>query len=240
MLSLIKKELSSYFSNLSGYLISCLFLLITGLFLWVIPGGWNIFSIGYANLDALFEIAPWLYLFLIPAISMRLFADEYRLGTIELLMTSPLKPSQVVLGKYFSGLLLVLFSLLPTLIYFYSVCQMASPAGNVDLGATWGSYVGLLLLACVYLSIGVFTSSLTDNQIVAFLLALVMCYVVYAGLDFVSLVFNGAVAHFIAQGGIASHYDALSQGVISLTDLIYFLSISVFFLYLTQLSIERK
>lgn len=240
MLSLIKKELSLYFSNLSGYLISCLFLLITGLFLWVIPGGWNIFTIGYANLGALFEIAPWLYLFLIPAISMRLFADEFRLGTIELLMTSPLKARQIVLGKYLSGLLLVLFSLLPTLIYFYSVYQMSTPIGNVDMGATWGSYIGLLLLASVYLSIGVFTSSLTDNQIVAFLLSLVMCYVVYAGLDFVSLVFNGALAHFIAQGGIAAHYDALSQGVMSFSDVVYFVSISAFFLYLTQLSIERK
>lgn len=239
MKSLIRKELALYFSNLSGYLISCLFLLVTGLFLWVIPGNWNIFSAGYASLNGLFELAPWLYLFLIPAVSMRLFADEYRLGTMELLMTSPLSSWAIVASKYFSGLVVILLSLLPTFIYLYSVSAMASPVGNVDMGAIMGSYIGLLLLACVYLAIGLFTSSLTDNQIVSFLLALVMCYVLYAGLDFTASVFNGSWASFISNGGIASHYDALSRGVISFSDISYYASVTLLFLYFTKLRIER-
>ncbi len=237
--ALIRKELSLYFSNLSGYLISCLFLLITGLFLWVIPGNWNIFSAGYANLNGLFELAPWLYLFLIPAISMRLFADEYRSGTIELLMTSPLSSWQVVGAKYLAGFVVVLISLLPTLVFYYSVSAMASPAGNVDSGAIWGSYIGLVFLAAVYLAIGVYSSSLTDNQIVAFLLALLACYVIYAGLDFVSLIFNGQLALYIADGGIAAHYDSLSRGVIELSDVIYFLSVTFLFLFFTKMRVER-
>jgi len=238
MKSLIRKELALYFSNLSGYLISCLFLLITGLFLWVIPGNWNVFSAGYANLDGLFELAPWLYLFLVPAVSMRLFSDEYRLGTMELLMTSPLSAWKVLSAKYISGLVVILLSLLPTFIYVYSVSTMASPVGNVDMGAIVGSYLGLLLLACIYLAIGLFTSSLTDNQIVAFLLALVMCYILYAGLDFTASIFNGSWAHFIAAGGIASHYDALSRGVIIFSDMVYYFSVTFLFLYFTKLRIE--
>lgn len=239
MKSLIRKELALYFSNLSGYLISCLFLLITGLFLWVIPGNWNIFSAGYANLNGLFELAPWLYLFLIPAVSMRLFADEYRLGTMELLMTSPLSSWKIVWAKYISGFVVILLSLLPSLIFLYSIHTMASPVGNIDLGAIVGSYIGLVLLASIYLSIGLFTSSLTDNQIIAFLLALVLCYMLYAGLDFTSSIFNGALAHFIADGGIASHYEALSRGVIEVADVVYYFSVTLLFLFFTKLRIER-
>ncbi len=237
--ALIRKELSLYFNNLSGVLISGLFLLITGLFLWVIPGSWNVFSVGYANINGLFELAPWLYLFLIPAISMRLFADEYRIGTIELLMTSPLSSSKVVFSKFIAGFIVVLVSLLPTLVFVYSINMMASPMGNIDSGAIIGSYIGLLFLACLYLAIGVFASSLTDNQIVAFLFALVLCYLVYAGLDFVSLIFSGQLAFYISQGGISSHYEALSRGVVELSDVVYFVSMTLFFLFLTQKKIER-
>lgn len=239
MKSLIRKELALYFSNLSGYLISCLFLLITGLFLWVIPGNWNIFSAGYANLDGLFELAPWLYLFLIPAVSMKLFSDEYRLGTMELLMTSPLSSWQIVIAKYISGLIVILLSLLPTFIYLYSVNAMASPVGNIDLGAIMGSYIGLLLLACIYLAIGLFTSSFTENQIIAFLIALVICYVLYTGLDFAASISNGHWAHFISNGGIASHYEALSRGVVEFSDLMYYVSMTLLFLYFSKLRIER-
>lgn len=239
MRALIRKELALYFSNLSGYLISCLFLLITGLFLWVIPGNWNVFTTEYANLNGLFELAPWLYLFLIPAVSMRLFADEYRLGTMELLMTSPLSSWKIVGSKYIAGLVVILLSLLPTLIYLYSIYTMASPVGNVDLGAIIGSYIGLVFLASIYLAIGLFTSSLTDNQIVAFLLALVFSYLLYAGVDFTSSIFNGAWAHVISNSGIASHYDAISRGVVEISDVIYFTSLSAVFLYFTKLRIDR-
>lgn len=239
MIALIRKELALYFGNLSGYLISSLFLLVTGLFLWVIPGSWNVFSAGYANLNGLFALSPWLFLILVPAISMRLFADEYRIGTMELLMTSPFSASKIVLAKYISGLVVILLSLLPTIIYFYAVSQMAYPAGNVDVGAIVGSYIGLLLLACVYLAIGLFASSLTDNQIVAFLLAFVLSYLLYAGFDFLALVFTGQFAYVLSQCGIAAHYEALSRGVILFPDLVYYLSVVLLFLYMCRLKIER-
>lgn len=239
MIALIRKELTLYFSNLSGYLISCLFLLITGLFLWLIPGNWNVFTTGYVNLNGLFELAPWLYLFLVPSVSMRLFADEYRLGTMELLMTSPLSSWKIVGAKFTAGFFVIILSLLPSLIYVYSISTMASPMGNVDMGAIVGSYVGLILLACIYLAIGLFTSSLTDNQIIAFLLALVACYLLYAGLDFSSSIFNGRWAHFIAEGGIASHYDSISRGLIEIVDIVYFFSVTLLFLFFTTLRIER-
>jgi len=239
MKALIRKELALYFGNLSGYLISCLFLLITGLFLWIIPGHWNVFTAGYANLDGLFELAPWLYLFLIPAVAMRLFTDEYRQGTMELLMTSPLRSSQIVLAKYLAGFVVILLSLLPTLVYYYSVAAMALPRGNVDTGAIIGSYIGLFLLAAVYLSIALLASSLTENQIVAFLWAMVGAYVIYAGFDFMAIIFKGDFAQYLSQASIASHYDALSKGVITFADLLYFLSVTIFFLYLTKLRIER-
>ncbi len=239
MKALIRKELTLYFSNLSGYLISCLFLLITGLFLWVIPGNWNVFSAGYANIDGLFELAPWLYLFLIPAVSMRLFADEYRLGTMELLTTSPLSFWKIVWAKYVAGFIVILLSLLPSLIFVYSVNAMASPVGNVDMGAIIGSYLGLILLAAIYLSVGIFTSAQTDNQIIAFLLALILCYLLYAGLDFTSSVFSGQWADYVASGGIAAHYDALSRGVVEISDLVYFVTVTVLFLFLTKMKVMR-
>lgn len=239
MISLIKKELALYFSNLSGYLITCLFLLVTGLFLWVIPGNWNILLAGYANINGLFELAPWLFLILIPAISMRLFADEYRLGTIELLMTSPLSSWKIVIGKYLSGLGVVLLSLLPTLLYFYSVSQMAYPVGNVDVGAIMGSYIGLFMLACIYLSIGIFASAYTDNQIVAFLLAFIISFLFYSGFDFLSLIFDGSVAYWLSQCGISAHYEALSRGVITLNDMVYYCSVTFLFLFLCKTKIER-
>ena len=239
MLALIRKDLGLYFSNLSGFLITGLFLLLTGLFLWVIPGHWNVFSLGYASLDGLFDIAPWLYLFLVPAIAMRLFADEYRSGTEELLLTSPLSSFQIVCSKYISGLLVLLLSLLPTLVYYFSISRMAYPVGNVDHGAIVGSYIGLFLLAAVYLAIGVFASSLTDNQIVAFLSAMVLSYLLYAGLDFLSLVSQSAVAKYIAEGSIATHYYELSKGVIVFSDIIYYVSLVFFFLYITHLKIQR-
>lgn len=239
MLALIRKDLGLYFSNLSGFLITGLFLLLTGLFLWVIPGNWNIFTVGYASLDGLFELAPWLYLFLVPAIAMRLFADEYRLGTEELLMTSPLSAFKIVWAKYLSGLLVLLLSLLPTLIYYYSITQMAFPVGNVDHGAIVGSYLGLFMLAAVYLAVGVFASSLTDNQIIAFLTALALSYVLYAGLDFLTLISTSAFAKYLANGSIAAHYNELSKGVIVASDFIYFISTIALFLYFTQLKIKR-
>lgn len=239
MIALVKKDLGLYFSNLSGFLITGLFLLLAGLFLWIIPGNWNVFTLSYASLDGLFELAPWLYLFLVPAIAMRLFSDEYRLGTEELLLCSPLSTMRIVWAKYLAGLVVLLLSLLPTLIYYYTIAQMAYPIGNVDHGAIIGSYIALFLLAAIYLAIGVFASSLTDNQIIAFLLAMVLSYVFYAGFDFATLLSSSAFARYIANAGISAHYAELSKGVIVVSDILYFLSIIALFLFFTQLKIKR-
>lgn len=166
----------SFFGSMTGYLVAGVFLVATSLFLWFIPGNMNIPMGGYATLEPLFWIAPWIYLFLVPATTMRLFAEEKRNRTIELLLTHPVSEWHIVLSKYFAGLTLVVLSLVPTLVFYYSVNQLASPAGNLDHGAIWGSYLGLVLLAAIYVAIGVFTSSLGKNQIIAFVLAVVLCY----------------------------------------------------------------
>lgn len=210
------------------------FLLITGLFLWVFPGAYNIPDSGYATLNGLFELAPWLYLFLVPAITMRLFADEKRSGTIELLLTRPLSDSKLVFAKFLSGLILVIFSLLPTLLYFYSVYKLGNPVGSIDTGATWGSFIGLFLLAAIYVAIGVFASSLTDNQIVSFIVAVLLSFVFYLGFDFIG---SSGIPYLFEQLfnwlSINNHYNSVSRGVIDLRDLVYFVGMTVFFLVAT-------
>ncbi|MDP4207042.1 MAG: ABC transporter permease, partial [Bacteroidota bacterium] len=176
MYSLFKKEINTFFGSLIGYVVIIIFLLTTGLFLWVFPGNFNIPDNGYATLNGLFELAPWIYLFLVPAVTMRLFAEEKRTGTLELLLTRPLSGWKVILAKYLSGLTLVVVSLLPTLIYFLSVSLLGNPIGNIDTGGTWGSYIGLFFLASIYVAIGIFASVLSENQIIAFLLAMFMSF----------------------------------------------------------------
>jgi ABC-2 type transport system permease protein len=235
MLALWKKEVMAFFSSLTGYLVAGVFLVITALFLWFIPGNMNIPLGGYATLDALFWIAPWIYLFLVPAVTMRLLADELRGGTIELLLTNPITYWQVVGAKYLAGVTLVLISLLPTLLYFLTVHFLAQPVGNIDHGAIWGSYIGLVLLAAVYTAIGLFTSSLTDNQIVAFLMAVVLSYFFYDGFAaLASLPGLGSVSGILVAMGIDEHYQSISRGVIDSRDLVYFVSVIAFFLVLTK------
>lgn len=241
MIALWKKELLTFFSSLTGTLVMVVFLVMNGLFLWVIPGNLNILFGGYANLDSLFYLAPWLYLFLVPAITMRLFADEKKSGTIELLLTRPLTDWQLVTGKFLAGFTLVFLSLLPTLIYFYSVNQLAQPVGNVDSGAVWGSYIGLLLLAGAYIAIGIFTSALTENQIIAFVLAAVVAFVFYSGFDaLASVPFFKSIDGFLIQLGIDSHYQSVSRGVVGLSDLLYFFGLIIIFLALTRLLLSSR
>src|ERR1041385_7483383 len=163
MYSLFVKEIRSFLSSLIGYIVIIVFLLAISLFMWIIKGNTNVLDSGYANIDTLFTVAPWVFLFLIPAITMRSFADEKKSGTIELLLTRPLTDLQIILAKYFAGFILVLISLLPTLIYYYSVWKLGIPQGNIDSGGTWGSYIGLLFLGSSFVAIGIFASSLTDN-----------------------------------------------------------------------------
>ena len=189
----------------------------------------------FAHLEGLFIIAPWLFMFLIPAITMRMFADEKKTGTFELLMTQPLTDFQVILAKYLAALLLVIFSLLPTLVYFYSVVQLGNPKGNIDYGGTWGSYIGLLFLSSGFVSIGIFSSAITENQIISFIVGMFLCFFVYTGFDFVSsMEFFGKVDDIILLLGIQEHYASMSRGVIDTRDAIYFISIIAIFILLTK------
>ncbi len=242
MLTLLKKEITSFFSSVTGYLVVGVFLVLTGLFLWVIPGELNILFGGYATLDSLFYLAPWLYLFLVPAVTMRLFAEEKRIGTIELLFTQPISEMKIVLAKYLAGLALVVISLLPTMIYYYSVYVLGNPVGNIDTGGTNGSYLGLFFLAAIYVSIGVFCSSITENQIVAFVLAVVLSFVFYFGFDAVADVFHSnAIKNIVVALGIDSHYQSISRGVVDSRDVVYFVSVIAVFLYGTKtVLVSRK
>lgn len=241
MLTLLRKEINSFLSSLIGYIVIFVFLTINGLFLWVFDTDFNILNSGYSSLDSLFLIGPFVFLFLIPAITMRSFADEKKSGTIELLLTKPLSDLNIILAKYFSGIILVVISLLPTLIYLISVYTIGYPQGNIDMGATWGSYIGLLLLASSFVAIGLFASTLTDKQVLAFVLSVFMCGFMYIGFEFIySLSVFGKIDLFIQSLGINAHYISLSRGVIDTRDVIYFLSVIVLFILLSKISIEKR
>jgi len=235
MFSLLKKEIASFFGSLTGYVVLIVFLLATSLFLWVFPGEYNILENGYASLDGLFSIVPWVYLFLVPAVTMRLFAEEKRLGTMEVLLTRPLSVFQIVFAKFLAGLLLVSISLIPTLIYFYSVYILGNPIGCIDTGGTWGSYLGLFFLAAIYVAIGLLASSLTDNPVFAFILALFLSFIAYLGFDFLgSMQFSSAFQQGVTSLGINEHYNSISRGVVDSRDLFYFLVTIALFLLLTS------
>lgn len=241
MFALCKKEIVSFFSSITGYLVAGVFLLMTALFLWIVPGQSNIPMGGYATLEPLFWMAPWLFLFLVPAVTMRLLADEKKSGTLEILLTKPLSDWQIVGGKYLAGFILVVVSILPTLVYFFSIHKMAQPLGNIDHGAIWGSYIGLLLLGAVYTSIGLFTSSTTSNQIVAFIFAVVLSFLFYSGFDtLASIPFLKSSSSWLVNLGIGEHYQSISRGVVDFRDLTYFVGVVVIFLALTKMMISRK
>ncbi|MBE6345923.1 MAG: gliding motility-associated ABC transporter permease subunit GldF [Bacteroidales bacterium] len=241
MYALFKKEISNFLNSLIGIMVIVVFLLITGLFLWVFQSDFNIMSFGYANLDSLFILAPWVFLFLVPAVTMRSFAEERRTGTMEMLFTKPLSDWQIVWGKYLAGVALVLLALIPTLVYFFSVYRLSLPVGNVDAGGIWGSYIGLFFLSAAFVSIGLFCSSLTNNQILAFLLSVFLCGFIYIGFDMIySMALFGSVDLFIQQLGIASHYSSLSRGVIDTRDILYFLSVIILFLSMTKLVLSSR
>jgi ABC-2 type transport system permease protein len=240
MFTLFLKEINAFLSSLIGYIVVTVFLLINGLFLWVVPMEFNVLDYGYAGIDGLFMLAPFVFLFLIPAITMRSFSDEKRTGTIELLMTKPLSDLQIVLAKYFAGLVLVLMSLLPTFVYFVSVYRLGMPPGNMDMGGTWGSYIGLLFLGAGFVAIGLFCSSITDNQIVSFIVSVFLCGFIYIGFDFFSFDVFGRFDLFIQQLGINAHYVSMSRGVIDTRDVLYFLSLITLFILLTKMSLEKR
>jgi len=233
--SLFKKEIKIFLGSLIGYLVILVFLLVSSLFLWIFPGNYNIPDSGYATLEPFFSLAPWLYLFLIPAITMRFFADEKRSGTMEILLTRPISDFKLVFAKFLAGMVLVLFSLLPTLIYFLSVYLIGNPVGSIDVGATWGSFFGLFFLATIYVAIGVFTSSFTDNQIISFILALTLSFIFYLGFEFVASAGGPyLLEQILIWLSINEHFLSASRGVIDLGDLVYFLGMTFLFLYFTS------
>ncbi|MCW3103896.1 MAG: Gliding motility-associated transporter permease subunit GldF [Bacteroidetes bacterium] len=247
MYTLLKKEIRSFLSSLIGYISIFVFLALISLFMWIIPSdsnsssNSNVLDTGYANIDSLFIIAPWVFLFLIPAITMRSFADEKKAGTIELLLTRPLTDLQIILAKYLAGFILVLFSLLPTLIYYYSVHRLGSPVGNIDTGGMWGSYIGLLFLGAAFVSIGIFASAITDNQVVSFILALFLCFFVYTGFDYIgAFPWFSKIDNLIYALGINQHYVSMSRGVIDTRDMIYFLSLIAVFILSTRTVLESR
>ena len=239
MFSILKKELRAFFSNATGYIVIGIFLLLTGLFLWIIPGEYNILDAGYSNVDGLFYLAPWLFLFLCPAVTMRLFAEEKQTGTWELLITKPLNRIQIVIGKFLAGWVLVSIALLPTLLYYFTVSYLAEPVGNIDSGAFWGSFIGLFLLASVYVAIGTFSSSLSNNQIISFVLALILSFFFFYGFDVIASFFtSGQSMQLLETIGIHAHYKSISRGVIDSRDVIYFVFLTIIFLLSTVKKIK--
>jgi len=241
MYSLFLKEIRSFLSSFLGYIIVVVFLVVMGLFLWILPTDFNILDFGYANVDGLFIIAPFIFLFLVPAITMRSFSDENKTGTIELLYTRPVSDLQIILAKYFGALVLVILSLLPTIIYYFSVWQLGYPKGNLDSGAFWGSYIGLIFLAATFVSIGIFSSSLSENQVVSFIIGILISAFAYLGFEFIySLEWFGSIDLFIKSLGISAHYSSISRGVIDTRDIVYFLSVIALFLSLTGFVLARR
>ncbi|MCL2097674.1 MAG: gliding motility-associated ABC transporter substrate-binding protein GldG [Bacteroidales bacterium] len=239
MLTILLKEIRSFFSSLTGYIAIVIFLLVNAWFMWIGPGEFNVLDGGYANLDTLFIIAPWVFLFLLPAVTMRSFAEEKKSGTLELLLTKPVTRLQLIVGKYLAAVVLALFALLPTLLYYYSIYQLGHPVGNLDSGAIWGSYIGLICLAASYAAIGICMSIFTTNQIVAYILTAVLCFFCYAGFDGLSqLADNSAFGNIILSLGINEHYQSISRGVVDSRDLLYFLSLIIIFLGITHLQIN--
>ncbi len=240
MFSICKKELNQFFSNLTGYIAIILFLLINGIFLFMLQDS-SIFEYGYANLDKFFELAPWVLMFLIPAISMRSLAEEFKTGTFEILQTKPLTAWQIVLGKYCSVLIIVLFVILPTVIYIITIKSL-SASGNIDTGGITGSYLGLFLLSAVFASISLCCSGFTNNAVVAFLVSAFVCLILYFGFNAVSKlpVFQGNADYYIEMIGIDFHYHSISRGVLDTRDLVYFISIIFLSLLVTVKKLRKR
>jgi ABC-2 type transport system permease protein len=239
MWSICKKELRQFFSSLTGYVAIIVFLLVNGLVLFVLPK--NILDFGYASLDQFFSFAPWILMFLTSAITMRSFSDEFKGGTFEILQTRPLSSWQVVAGKFWGSLIVALIALIPTLVYYFTINHLASTTG-IDSGAAAGSYLGLMLLAAMFTSIGICVSSFTNNSVVAFILTMIACVLFYYGFTAISQlpVFRNGPDYFIEMIGIDFHYQSMSRGVIDTRDLVYFISLILFFLLLTRQNLGRR
>ncbi len=241
MVSIFKKELNSFFSSLVGYMAIIVFLLVCGFFMWVIPNN-NMLDYGYATMDKFFAFAPWVLMFLLPALTMRSFSDEYKGGTIEILSTIPLTENQIILGKFFASFVLVLFSILPTLLYVYTISHLSIIQGNLDSGGILGSYIGLLFLSAAFTAIGIFCSSVTSNQVIAFLIAIFTNFILYAGFETMSKMpfLGNGIDYIVSQIGMQFHYNSISRGLLDSRDIVYFLSIVAIFILATRLSLQKR
>lgn len=237
---IFKKEIRSFLSSLIAYIVMIVFLLATGLLMWVIKGN-TVFDMGTASMVVMFNVAPYVFIFLVSAVTMRSFSDEKRSGTMETLSTRPVSDLGVILGKYFANVTLIVFALVPTLIYYYSISELGDPPGNIDTGAMWGSYFGLIMLAAAYTSMGIFASVLTDNQIVSLILSMVFCIFFYSIIGMAGdIKALEAIGKSLDWFGLDYHYYSLSRGVLDTRDVVYFVSISGLFIWLTKLVYESR
>ena len=235
MYAVFKRELFSLLNSLMAYITIGVFLLVSGLLLWFFPDT-SMLDYGYAEMNGFFSLAPFLFMFLIPAITMRSFAEERREGTYILLASRPLTDWQIILAKYFACFVLVLFSLIPTLLYYYSIVELGLPKGNIDGGAVAGSYIGLLLLGSAFVAIGIFSSSITKNQVIAFAVAVFISFIVYSGFDALSKIFSLNILESVFIWlSVNQHFQSMSRGVIDTRDLVYFITFVFVFLGLTKL-----
>ncbi len=240
MYALLKKEISVFFSSITGYLTITVFLTVVGLYMWIFPSDQNVLDSQYASMNTLFDLAPWVFLFLVPSVTMKLFSEEKRTGTFETLLTKPLREGQIILAKYLAALILIAAAILPTIIYFISIQYFLS-AANMDVGGTIGSYIGLFCLAAIYASIGIFSSAITSNQVVAFMVGIVISFLLFIGFNYLSeMNFLKDISHIIDYVGIYSHYGSISRGVIDTRDIIYFASLASLFIFLTKFVLEKR
>lgn len=240
MLQVLSKEFSSFLNSLIAYVVIGVFLMVMGLLMWVFPDT-SVLEYGYADMETLFSLGPYVFIFLVPAITMRSFAEEKKAGTMELLFTKPLRDWDIILGKFLASFLLVLFALIPTLVYYYSIYALGNPTGNLDTPGIIGSYIGLSMLAGVFCAVGIFASCITLNQIVSFIVAAFICFLLFSGFESIStLSFWSANALTLKQFGILSHYESMSRGLIDTRDIIYFLSVIFLMLSLTKLILGSR
>lgn len=240
MIHIFLKEFNNFLNSLIGYLVVGVFLTAVGLLMWVFPDT-SVLRDGYANMDTLFLIGPYIFIFLVPAITMRSFAEERKLGTLELLMTKPLSEAAIVLGKFLAAFMLVIISLTPTLIYYFALSYLGNPEGNIDTPGVMGSYIGMILLGGVFCSIGILASSLTSNQIVSFIVAAFFCFIFYSGFDSAASLFNdGESSLLVKQFGIVYHYESMSKGLIDSRDLVYFLGVGGIMLLFTKVVLSSR
>lgn len=236
------REVASFFSSVIGYVAIGVFLIACWLFLWVLSDGSNILDYGYASMDKFFDTAPMLLLLLIPAVTMRSFAEEIRTGTIEWLSTKPLTDLDIILGKYFASLALIVFALLPSLVYLYSISVLTDAGSALDSGGILGSYIGLFFLAAGFAAVGIFCSALASNQVVGFLVALFACFLLYSGFEALSTIpsFTGNIEYYLSMVGMQFHYASISRGIVVSRDIVYFLSVIILFISLTRIMLARR